>query len=146
MDNVFTNNSFLGKGWNFPPAFNIHHATTNMVKEEEDIEQSLQILLSTQPGERVMHPDYGCNLRQLVFEPLSNALASVVKDTIRTAIIRFEPRITPEKIDIQPTYTGQNVGLLLISLEYIIKTTNARSNLVFPYYIEEGTNIEEKYK
>jgi uncharacterized protein len=139
------NTSFLGRGWNFPPTFNYHHAVAMMVKEEEDIHQCLHILLSTSPGERLMHPDFGCNLRRLLFEQLSNSLVNIIEGNIQTAIMKFEPRISLEKVTIQDT-SRDGTGIIFIKLEYIIRSTNSRSNLVFPFYKAEGTNIIEQHR
>src|SRR5215213_4828140 len=91
-------NSFLGTGWAFPPAFNHNTGTTEMVSAEEDINQSLNILLSTSLGERVMQPQYGCNLQDYLFEPLNATVIGFIKDLVTNAILFYEPRIIAEKI------------------------------------------------
>jgi phage baseplate assembly protein W len=107
-----------------------------MVSDEEDIKQSLEILLSTRHGERIMQPEYGCNLDVLLFEPINTSLITFVKDLIEKAILYHEPRIDLTKIDIN---TGQVLeGLLLIELEYVIRSTNSRYNLVYPFYLKEA--------
>lgn len=146
MEMNFYESSFLGKGWRFPPAFSSLHHSVLMVKEEEDIHQSLQILLSTYPGERLMHADYGCDLRKLLFEPLTNALVSIIDNNIHIAISKFEPRITLEKVSILSASNSNREGIILIKLDYVIKSTNTRNNFVFPYYLQEGTNITEELK
>jgi|SRR5215213_1326523 len=130
------NKSFLGTGWAFPPTFLKKPCQVVMVSDEEDIRQSLQILLSTRHGERVMQPEYGCNLDVLLFEPISTSLISFVKDLIEKAILYHEPRIELRKIDISIAEVLQ--GLLLIELEYVVRTTNSRYNLVYPFYLKEG--------
>lgn len=122
--------SFLGTGWAFPPAFNKNMKAVEMVSDRMDIEQSMEILLGTRPGERVMRPDYGCNLDRLVFEPLDTSLKSYMSDVIKTAILYHEPRINVEKVDIEETRA--NDGLVRIHIEYIIRTTNSRYNYVYP--------------
>ncbi len=129
---------FLGKGWAFPPAFDLAEQTVAMVTAEEDIRESLQILLATIPGERVMLPDYGCLIHQHVFDVLGETLFTEIKGLIGHAILHYEPRINLENISYsEDPYEGR----LLIELEYTIIQTNARSNLVFPFYLKEGTLV-----
>ncbi len=132
--------SFLGRGWSFPPEFNSETKTVKMLEDEADIESSLEILLSTRLGERVMVPDYGCNLDELLFKPLNLTLKTYVIDLIKTAILYYEPRIDARKIEIDPS--DELNGVLLINIEYIIRTTNSRRNMVFPFYKEEGNEIK----
>lgn len=130
------NFSFLGRGWGFPPEFSKEARAVKMLEDEADIKSSLQILLSTRLGERVMLPGYGCNLEELLFNPLSLTIKTYVIDLIKTAILYHEPRIDVKKIDIDPT--DELNGVLLINIDYIIRTTNSRMNMVFPFYKESG--------
>ena len=130
--------SFLGKGWSFPPTFNKYTQDVELIVDEEDIDSSLHILLSTRLGERVMLPDYGCNLDELIFNPLTTTLKTYVKDLIKTAILYHEPRIDIDSIDIVET---SEIGMLEVSVVYTIRTTNTRYNFVYPFYINEGTNV-----
>lgn len=130
---------FLGKGWSFPPAFNRSLQTVEMTEKNEDIERSLQILLTTTVGERVMQPKYGCNMEELLFEPLDTTTKSLIKDKIKVAILYFEPRIDVQRIEINSQ--NELEGELLIEIDYIIRATNSRFNFVFPYYKNEGTEI-----
>ncbi len=132
--------SFLGRGWSFPPEFNSETKTVKMLTDEVDIESSLEILLSTRLGERVMVPGYGCNLDELLFKPLNLTLKTYVIDLIKTAILYYEPRIDARKIEIDPS--DELNGVLLIKIEYIIRTTNSRKNMVFPFYKEEGSEVK----
>lgn len=136
MDN---NKSFLGTGWSFPPEFNKAQKTVVMTSDALDIKKSLEILLSTKLGERIMQPTYGCNLEELMFKPLNLTLKTFVIDLIKTAILYHEHRIDVDKIDIDPTNELQ--GELLILVEYRIKATNSRANMVFPFYKAEGTEV-----
>jgi uncharacterized protein len=131
--------SFLGQGWSFPPVFNKKNRKVEMVKEEEDIRQSLQILLSTRIGERVMRPDFGCNLDEMLFENLDITLKTYVTDLIESAILYFEPRIELNAVEIQPD--NELEGVLMIHLIYTIRSTNTRNNFVYPFYKNEGTNF-----
>ena len=87
------NTSFLGTGWSFPPAFNKATATVELTSDELDIQRSLQILLSTKKGERVMQPDYGCNLDEMLFEPMTTTFKTYIREMVRTAILYYEGRI-----------------------------------------------------
>ncbi|HKK81157.1 MAG TPA: GPW/gp25 family protein [Prolixibacteraceae bacterium] len=130
--------SFLGTGWAFPPEFKRGLKTVSMAEGEDDIKQSLEILLSTKVGERLMHPDFGCNLEQMMFEKLDLSLERYMKDLILSAITKYESRIEAEDISFE---TDKINGCILINVRYIVRTTNTRTNLVYPFYIIEGTNI-----
>ena len=128
---------FLGSGWAYPPAFAGHGAQVATASGQEDIEQSLHILLSTIPGERVMHTRYGCELNRYLFEEVDQSLLTNLKNEITEAIIDYEPRITVDQV----TITNDMLqGLLLIHIDYTIKATNSRYNLVFPFYINEAAS------
>lgn len=129
--------SFLGKGWSFPPGFSPGTGLVEMSKEEQDIQESLTILLGTRPGERIMQPNFGCDLTDLFFEPISTRLITYIKDRIKTAILYFEPRITV--FDIQISADDTLEGKVNILVEYTIRTTNTRSNFVYPFYTTEAT-------
>ncbi len=134
-----TNKSFLGTGWGFPPEFNRTIKAVKMLEDEADIKSSLEILLSTRLGERIMVPGYGCNLDELMFKPLNLTLKTFVVDLIKTAILYHEPRIDVNKINIDPT--NELEGVLLINLDYTIRTTNSRKNMVYPFYKVEGNEL-----
>ena len=95
-------NSFLGRGWSFPPEFDKGTKSLKLLEDEDDIKSSLEILLSTRLGERIMVPDYGCNLDELLFKPLNLTLKTFVIDLIKKAILYHEPRIDVNKIAIDP--------------------------------------------
>lgn len=127
--------SFLGTGWGFPPQFSKSLQNVGMLSDADDIQSSLEILLSTRPGERIMRPDYGCNLDELVFEPLTTTFKTYIKDLVSTAILYHEPRIEVNKIELEDT--GELEGRILIIIDYTIRSTNSRFNFVFPFYKEE---------
>ena len=131
--------SFLGTGWGFPPSFSPSSNAITMVSGKEDIDQSLTILLSTKPNERLMHPDYGCSIHAIVFETLEEVTLTRIRDAVSQAVLLFEPRIDLEKIEFDRSEAER--GLLRILLSYRIRETNSRSNLVFPFYLNEGTDI-----
>ncbi len=137
------NKSFLGTGWGFPPTFTKADRGARMVSAEEDICESLNVLLSTRPGERVMQPNYGCNLDVLQFEPMNSATIAYAKDLITKSILYHEPRIDLNELDI--VLDQQLQGLLLIKLSYTIRSTNSRYNYVYPFYINEAEVIEQNF-
>jgi uncharacterized protein len=138
MNNSF--NSFLGRGWAFPPTFDYVTGQVEMVSDIEDIKQSLDILLSTSLGERVMQPDYGCNLNDYMFDALNNSLIGIIKHHVENAILYCEPRIVTENVDVTgPDSSELFEGKFTISVEYTIPEINSRFNYVYDYYINEAT-------
>ncbi len=133
------NEDFLGIGWSFPPEFNITAGTVAMTTDVEDINNSLIILLSTRPGERVMFPDYGCDLQEMLFKSLDLTLITQMKNIVKRAILYHEPRINVLSIDIDTT--DELGGEVLIHIDYQVRNTNTRSNMVFPFYKGEATEI-----
>lgn len=126
--------TFLGTGWSFPPSFNRKIKSVELVSDKIDIDQSLDILLSTKLGERVMLPKYGCDLSELVFESMNTSFETYITDLVKTAILYHEPRIDLESIEFE---NDQTEGKLLIMINYKIRITNSRSNFVFPFYKNE---------
>jgi len=133
--------SFTGTGWSFPPTFNQKSGTVNLTADRVDIEKSLEILLGTVKGERIMQPSYGCNLDQLVFESFNLTIKNYLIELVQNAILYHEARIEVQKISIDENFIFE--GRLLIEIEYIIRSTNSRFNMVYPFYIEEGTDISQ---
>jgi phage baseplate assembly protein W len=131
--------TFLGRGWSFPPSFNRSIPGVEMLQQEADIASSLEVLLSTALGERVMLPQYGCNLEELVFESLNTRMKTLMADKVESAIIYHEPRIELEKVRLDDS--SELEGVVLIEIVYRVKATNSRFNFVFPYYKLEGTDI-----
>lgn len=132
-------NSFLGRGWSFPPTFNLQTGAVELVSDYEDIHESLNILLSTSLGERVMQPKYGCNLNDYLFEPLSSSMIGYIKDRVQSAILFYEPRIIADKIDVTTDSSFDLIeGRFTISIEYTVPETNSRFNYVYDYYKNEA--------
>ncbi|MEM7369913.1 MAG: GPW/gp25 family protein [Bacteroidota bacterium] len=132
--------SFLGTGWGFPITFSKQpHCAVRMVSEEEDIKESLRILLSTHPGERILREDYGMSMEDLIFEPVTTNLLTYIEELIRRSILFYEPRINLEKINILQDELLE--GKVKIELQYTVIRTNSRFNFVFPYYQPEATII-----
>jgi phage baseplate assembly protein W len=131
--------TFLGTGWCFPPEFSTVGHGVRTVSEEDDIRESLAILLTTNPGERVMQPGYGCGLRAMVFESLSANRMTLMKEIIKKAVLFYEPRIELNFIDLQQE--DDREGVIHVLLDYTIRRTNTRSNMVYPFYFQEGTDV-----
>lgn len=136
-----TNDDFLGKGWSFPPRFEKAAGGIVMVSDEVDIRESLTILFNTSLGERVMRPKYGCNIREFLFKNMDNSFRNYIQDVILKAIINYEARILVEDVTVDTT--GYNDGLVLVEVTYVVRTTNNRNNMVFPFYLNEGTLIDQ---
>lgn len=131
---------FLGRGWAFPPEFDRNTPGARMLEDEKNIASSLAVLLGTMQGERIMLPWYGCNLDELIFENLDTRSKTLVADKIESSLLYFEPRIRVEKVSIEKS--DENEGILLVSIDYTVKSTNSRFNMVYPFYIQEGTDID----
>lgn len=124
----------IGIGWEFPPRFDKNGV--KLVDGGTEIKQSLEILLTTTPGERIFRPDYGCNIRRWIFSKMSLSEETLLKDTIKNAIMKGEPRITLTQILIE--IKDQYEGILMIELNYIINSTNTTDNMVFPFFFAEN--------
>jgi phage baseplate assembly protein W len=133
------NRPYLGRGWSFPPDFTRAPVGVAMLEEEADVVSSLEILLSTIPGERVMQPLYGCNLSELLFETLDTRMKTLMADKVESAILYYEPRVKLEGVNLDDSRELE--GIILIEVAYRVKTTNSRFNFVYPFYKREGTDI-----
>ena len=126
---------FLGTGWKFPlqvtPTGGI--ATSS---EEQKIQESLLLILSTAPGERLMLPDFGCGIHDLVFAPNDTSTVTTVVDLVRRALTRYEPRV--DVLEVTAQTSSEQPNLLLIRVDYRIRDNNAMTNLVYPFFITEG--------
>lgn len=127
---------FEGRGFAFPPSFGPGGASVAMVEGDADIAESLQIILATAAGERVMQPDFGANLEEFLFEEMDPSLIAQVSQTVSDAIQIHEPRI--ELTDVQVTPDPDTAGLLRVELSYVNLATNSRWNLVWPFYLREA--------
>lgn len=136
---MYQNIDYLGKGWDFPPTFNDVVGEVRMITAIEDIEKSLRTIVSTRRGERVMRPKFGCDLGDKVFENLNSTQLNDIRKRIEEAILLYEPRIDIKKLELNTDNVLE--GKLLILLIYVVRATNTRRNIVFPYYITEATDI-----
>jgi Bacteriophage baseplate protein W len=134
--------AFLGRGWSFPPTFERALRGVRMLEHEQDIASSLELLLSTAAGERIMVPQYGCSLDDLVFENLDTRMRTLLADAIESAILYHEPRIDLERVLVGAEGPGAALeGRVLIEVGYRVRATNSRFNFVYPYYRDEGTDL-----
>lgn len=133
------NQDFLGRGWSFPPTFTRDRDSVVMLEQEADIASSLEILLSTAQGERILQPLYGCNMDELLFENLDTRMKTLMADKIESAILYNEPRIDLESVNLNDNQELE--GVVLIEVIYRVLSTNSRFNFVYPYYKLEGTDI-----
>lgn len=133
--------SFLGKGWSFPPEFRKGIEPTVVVTEEKDIRQSLEILMRTNPGERVHRYDFGCGIRRFIHEDMTLTVQTQMQDVISRAVLMFEPRVTLNEVNLNLEQVYE--GVIWVELDYTVRRTNSRTNMVFPFYLREGTDIGE---
>ncbi len=131
---------FLGRGWSFPPAFSRATVGVQMLEDEADIASSLHVLLTTMRGERVLLPSYGCGLEELQFESLDTRMKTLLKDKIEAAVLYHEPRIKVEAVELD--VERELEGVIIIDLTYTVKSTNSRFNFVYPFYKDEGTELD----
>jgi len=126
---------FLGTGWSFPVAVGPGDEV-NMVAGDSDIREAIRIILETDPGERVMRPDFGAGLRRLVFEPVNTSTMTLVQQRVEAALVTWEPRIEVQQVTVSARRAA--LGVLDIRIDYLVRTTNTFYNLVYPFYLQEA--------
>lgn len=126
---------FLGVGWKFPVQTD-SKSMIKMSKYEEDIKEAIWIILGTSRGERVMRPDFGCGIHNFVFESVNAPTLANIEQSVRDALISWEPRIRLVNVSISDDQIDN--GKLVISIDYVVSATNSQFNLVYPFYIKEG--------
>lgn len=134
-----TYTSFLGKGWSFPPEFVLETGEVVMTANESDIQSSLKILFGTTIGERFLNPKYGLDMQEMLFEPMSTTIKTYLVDRVKIAILIYEPRIDLLSLDLDTT--AQNEGKVSIVMEYKVRATNSRYNLVYPFSITDSNEV-----
>ena len=128
--------AFLGVGWTFPPRVDAD-GTLAMSAYEQDIQESIRIILGTNPGERLMRPHFGAGLNTFVFEPVNTTTLAQVKKRVEDSLVDWEPRIDVEQVSVTTDDTERN--RLLIDVKYRVRATNTLHNLVYPFYLDEGS-------
>lgn len=126
---------FLGVGWGFPVALD-EAGNIQVTRYEESIRQAIGIILGTAPGERAMRPDFGCGIHDLVFAVNSAGTAGRVASLVRDALLRWEPRV--DVLNVDAVADPSQPSLLLIKIDYEVRTTNSRFNLVYPFYLQRS--------
>tara|TARA_B110000240_G_C13512661_1_gene460746 strand:+ start:7943 stop:8356 length:414 start_codon:yes stop_codon:yes gene_type:complete len=132
--------SFLGRGWGFPPTFSKEKADIEMVSKEEDIRQSLIIFFNTKLGERIMRSDYGCIVHNYMFEKSDLDVYEQLAFELKQSIRIYEPRVIVHNV--HASKSDAINGLIHLEVVYEVHSTNVRDNIVFPFYLNEGTEIK----
>jgi len=136
MNNESERKDFLGRGWSAPIALEPRTGLVQSIAYEKDIRQSILIILETAPGERVMRPNFGCGIHDLVFTSLDSTTLQLIRSSVEDAMRRCEARI--ELLDVTVDEEATSEGMLLVELQYRVRRTNQVGNLVFPFYFKEG--------
>jgi phage baseplate assembly protein W len=129
--------AFLGRGFAFPVAVDATCAVA-LAEYEDDIAQAIRIILDTEPGERVMRPDFGAGLRGLLFEPLNTHTLALARHRVEQALVLWEPRV--DSVEVLVTSDPPR-GVMTINVRYRVRRTNTFYNLVYPFYVQEGRTV-----
>ena len=124
--------SFIGRGFSWPLEVD-HRGAIRLTQGPEDLDRSIRVVLLTAPGERVMRPQFGCRIWDLLFEPVNANLLGLIAEAVRDALAQWEPRVEVE--DVQPVQDEDDGGLVRIAIRYRVRATNDRRNLVYPFYV-----------
>jgi uncharacterized protein len=134
MVEEFSGYEFLGRGWRFPLRLD-SNGKIMLSSGEDDIKEAIGIILSTSKGERVMQPDFGCGIHDLVFSSMSTTTIGMIEESVRDALVFYEPRIDVLKVEARSDEARD--GLIEINLEYRVRATNNEYNMVYPFYLKE---------
>lgn len=126
----------IGSGWAFPPGVNKRGGVA-LAHDENDIDQSVGIILGTERGERPMRPDFGCRIHELVFAPINASTLGLVARYVEEALGWWEPRIEVLDIQVKTDPNPRVVGKLFIHIHYRVKATHDERSLVYPFYLIE---------
>ena len=127
--------SALGTGWRFPIQLNSRGGIA-MSRDDEKIKESIRIILGTAKGERVMRPDFGCDIHDFVFETMDRTTLTMIESTVRDALINWEPRIEVQSVTISADEDAR--GRIMIAVTYRVRETNSEFNMVFPFHLRVG--------
>jgi uncharacterized protein len=131
-DTDYSDPTFIGRGFSWPMTVD-HTGAVRLTDGTADIERSMRIVLLTAPGERVMRPQFGCRIWELLFEPVTPGLLGLIAGAVDQALTQWEPRVEVTDVDPQPDENDHSLVNIVIS--YVVKTTNDRRNLVYPFYV-----------
>jgi phage baseplate assembly protein W len=123
---------FIGKGWTYPIRTDATGSIA-LASHDQELEESIRLILGTAPGERPMRPEFGCGIHDYVFAPADATTAGRVAYEVRRSLQRWEPRIEVTDVETVPSY--DQPGTLIIEITYVERETNDRRNLVFPFYV-----------
>lgn len=126
---------FLGTGWSFPVEPD-HRGNVSCSDGEGDIREAIRIILGTAKGERLMRPDFGCDIHDHVYAATTPATLNLIETDVRRALVRWEPRIDVE--DVTARIDEANPNRILIDIDYYVRTTNSLANVVYPFHTTEG--------
>ncbi len=135
-----TENSFLGCGWSFPPTFDVGNHQLKITHGIQNINDSIDIILLSNFGERNLNEFFGGDLRRFFFKEMDGNLQGEIKQAVKAALLDYEPRIIVDRVEV--VFQDRSNGMVEIHITYTIADTNTRHNHVFPFYIKEGTNLQ----
>lgn len=124
--------NLIGSGFAFPPQLD-NHGNVALSSGENEINQSIRVIIGTAPGERVMRPDFGCRIHELIFDPSNDETAATATRYVEEALGRWEPRIIVNQVEAKPD--SDAMGVLLIEIQYTIKGNHDPRSLVYPFYL-----------
>lgn len=131
-DGAVPDPGFVGRGFRFPMGVD-HRGGIALTMGAEDLDCSLRVILATAPSERVMRPQFGCRIWDLLFEPVNANTLGLMAQAVREAVAQWEPRVELESVEVEPD--GDDASLVRIGLTYRVRATNDRRNLVYPFYV-----------
>ncbi len=140
--NAKAEKNFLGSGWSFPITFSGGNYQVKMTHYESNINETIDIILTTNLGERILDEDFGSGLQRFFFRSTSETLKAEIKEAVKTSLLTNEPRITVENVSVE--FSESDRGLIIIRVDYVFIQVNTRHNYVFPFHISEGTNLSKK--
>ena len=126
---------FLGIGWRFPVGLDERNEIA-VSRYEESVQESIWIILSTSPGERLMRPEFGCGIHEFVFAPTNTRTLGLIRFHVEESLVRWEPRILLESVTAEPA--SDDPAVVMISIDYTVRATDSRFNLVYPFYLNEA--------
>jgi len=132
-------NDFLGRGWACPVGLDPVTGAVAAAEAHDDVQQAIRIILGTVPGERVMRPDFGCGIHEMVFATIDAASMTRIASMVRTQLTRYEARIELTEVGVDPFRAAE--GRLDVTVAYRVRSTNQLGNLVYPFYFREGGSV-----
>jgi phage baseplate assembly protein W len=124
---------FFGSGWHFPVQPDFQTRRLDYTRGPDKVRQSIWLILETEPGERIMRPDFGCGLRRYLMKPNTTATRALIQYDVEQALTAWESRIELQEVRVEP---GDDPALVLISIAYVHTRDNSPENFVYPFYLE----------